>query len=134
MWEIVTDFFKKEGRESQKVKEAKVDLLLIFMYIDDSLKLEESSLIRKITKEMKWENLELPIEAYINTTIPKIREALINHSKFDSLLDSIKERLGDKKREKEALELIKKLIDIDNLKDEKEINLFQKIRDKFNLK
>ncbi len=134
MWEIVTDFFKKEGRESQKVKEAKVDLLLIFMYIDDSLKLEESSLIRKITKEMKWENLELPIEAYINTTIPKIREALINHSKFDSLLDSIKERLGDKKREKEALELIKKLIDIDNLKDEKEINLFQKIKDKFNLK
>ncbi len=72
-----------------------IDLLIWTMYADNVLTLPENERIDEVTDEMPWDSA-IPARQYLYVSIARVREALDDPEKAESLLNDISDRLGSR--------------------------------------
>ncbi len=77
---------------TQNEREAIIELLMLIMYSDKSLKLAEDEAIKEYTDNIKWES-PLSLEFYFSKVTPKIRKAVADEENMNALLEEINFRI-----------------------------------------
>ncbi|BAZ06140.1 TerB family tellurite resistance protein [Calothrix sp. NIES-3974] len=77
---------------TQNEREAIIELMLLMMYGDKNLKLAEDEIIQEYVNNTQWES-PLSLEFYLGKVTPKIRAALADQDKLNSLLQDINARI-----------------------------------------
>ncbi|MGB3639250.1 MAG: hypothetical protein WBA39_16990 [Rivularia sp. (in: cyanobacteria)] len=77
---------------TQNEREAIIELLMMIMYSDKTLKLAEDEAIKEYTSSIKWES-PLSLEFYFGKVTPKIRTALSDEGKMNAFLKDINTRI-----------------------------------------
>ena len=70
---------------TQNEREAIIELLMMVMYSDKTLKLAEDEAIKKYVSNVKWES-PLSLEFYFGKVTPKIRTAIADEGKMNAFL------------------------------------------------
>ena len=118
--------------DEQKQREAMVDLLIWTMYADNVLTLPENEKIDQVTEEMSW-NSPVPAQQYIYASIAKVREALDNSEKAESLLNDISERLQSDAVRLRTYEACRDLANVDGEMDDKELSFLNTVKTHFEI-
>ena len=77
---------------TQNEREAIIELMMMIMYSDKTLKLTEDEAIKEYTNNIKWES-PLSLEFYFGKVTPKIRRALEDKEDMNSFLEDINFRI-----------------------------------------
>ncbi|MGB6298978.1 MAG: hypothetical protein WBF90_22760 [Rivularia sp. (in: cyanobacteria)] len=77
---------------TQNEREAIIELLMLIMYSDKTIKLAEDEAIKEYTNSIKWES-PLSLEFYFGKVTPKIRKALAEQENMNALLEDINFRI-----------------------------------------
>ncbi len=77
---------------TQNEREAIIELMMMIMYSDKTLKLAEDEAIKEYTSSIKWES-PLSLEFYFSKVTPKIRKALSDKDKMNAFLEDINTRI-----------------------------------------
>ncbi|MEM6401113.1 MAG: hypothetical protein AAF757_12905 [Cyanobacteria bacterium P01_D01_bin.116] len=77
---------------TQNEREAIIELMMMVMYSDKTLKLSEDEAIKEYTNNIKWES-PLSLEFYYGKVTPKIRKALADEENMNALLEDINFRI-----------------------------------------
>ena len=77
---------------TQNAREAIIELMMMVMYSDKTLKLSEDEAIKEYTNNIKWES-PLSLEFYYGKVTPKIRKALADEENMNALLEDINFRI-----------------------------------------
>ena len=77
---------------TQNEREAIIELMMMVMYSDKTLKLTEDEAIKEYTNNIKWES-PLSLEFYFGKVTPKIRRALEDKEDMNSFLEDINFRI-----------------------------------------
>lgn len=77
---------------TQNEREAIIELLMLIMYSDKTIKLAEDEAIKEYTNSIKWES-PLSLEFYFGKVTPKIRKALTEQENMNALLEDINFRI-----------------------------------------
>ncbi|MGB3756359.1 MAG: hypothetical protein WBA07_08305 [Rivularia sp. (in: cyanobacteria)] len=77
---------------TQNEREAIIELMMLIMYSDKTLKLAEDEAIKEYTSSIKWES-PLSLEFYFGKVTPKIRKALSDEGKMNAFLKDINTRI-----------------------------------------
>ena len=97
---------------SQKEREAVVDLALWAMYVDGSLKLEETTAIYTLENEASWES-GIPLGQYVRSSLPLVRDALSDSAARERLLGGIADRLRTSRARSLAFAAAREMIGVD---------------------
>ena len=73
-------------------REAIIELMMMVMYSDKTLKLSEDEAIKEYASNIKWES-PLSLEFYFGKVTPKIRRALSDKEDMNALLEDINFRI-----------------------------------------
>ena len=93
---------KEKSEQSQK--EAIVELLIMTMYIDKSLKLEEDEAIKKYIETLQWES-HMSVEYYLGIATAKVRKAVETPEKIRSFLEDVSNRVETVELKKQVLQI-----------------------------
>ncbi len=77
---------------TQNEREAIIELMMLIMYSDKTLKLAEDEAIKEYTNNIKWES-PLSLDFYFGKVTPKIRKALSDEGKMNAFLKDINTRI-----------------------------------------
>lgn len=77
---------------TQNEREAIIELMMLIMYSDKTLKLAEDEAIKEYTSSIKWES-PLSLEFYFGKVTPKIRRALEDKESMNAFLEDIDFRI-----------------------------------------
>ena len=77
---------------TQNEREAIIELMMMIMYSDKTLKLSEDEAIKEYASNIKWES-PLSLEFYFGKVTPKIRRALSDKEDMNALLEDINFRI-----------------------------------------
>ncbi|AFY56467.1 hypothetical protein Riv7116_4027 [Rivularia sp. PCC 7116] len=77
---------------TQNEREAIIELMMMVMYSDKTLKLTEDEAIKEYASSIEWES-PLSLEFYFAKVTPKIRTALSNDEKMHVFLKDINSRI-----------------------------------------
>ncbi len=77
---------------TQNEREAIIELMMLIMYSDKTLKLAEDEAIKEYTSSIKWES-PLSLEFYFSKVTPKIRKAVADEEKMNAFLKDINTRI-----------------------------------------
>ena len=77
---------------TQNEREAIIELMMMVMYSDKTLKLSEDEAIKEYASNIKWES-PLSLEFYFGKVTPKIRRALSDKEDMNALLEDINFRI-----------------------------------------
>jgi uncharacterized tellurite resistance protein B-like protein len=77
---------------TQNEREAIVELMMLIMYSDKTLKLAEDEAIKEYTSSVKWES-PLSLEFFFGKVTPKVRRALSDKENMNALLEDINFRI-----------------------------------------
>jgi len=77
---------------TQNEREAIIELMMLVMYSDKTLKLTEDEAIKEYASNIKWES-PLSLEFYYGKVTPKIRRALAEEENMNALLEDINFRI-----------------------------------------
>lgn len=91
-------------KSEQNQKEAIVDLLIMTMYIDKSLKLEEDEAIKRYIETLQWES-PMSVEYYLGIATAKVRKALETPEKIRSFLEDVSNRVETVELKKQVLQI-----------------------------
>ena len=95
-------------KSEQNQTEAIVELLIMTMYADKSLKLEEDEAITKYIKTLQWES-PMSVEYYLGIATAKVRKALESPEKVRSFLEDISNRVETVELKKQVLQICNQL-------------------------
>ena len=98
----ISDLVSKTKFKQPQV-EAITELLIWTMYADDQIRLEENDAIDEFLRTVKWDSPLQP-EYYFGSAVAKVRNALDDSSKAESLLADIRDRLADRETMTEAVQ------------------------------
>lgn len=110
MFKNVQSFLGMIGQvDSEQIeREATIELMVITMYIDKTLKLAEDEVIKQYLGSITWESW-LPSEKFLGVAIAKVRNALLSKEKTTALLEDINSRLSNEERKSQALQACREL-------------------------
>jgi uncharacterized tellurite resistance protein B-like protein len=77
---------------TQNEREAIIELMMLIMYSDKTLKLAEDEAIKEYTSSVKWES-PLSLEFFFGKVTPKVRRALSDKENMNALLEDINFRI-----------------------------------------
>lgn len=119
---------KEKSEQSQK--EAIVDLLIMTMYIDKSLKLEEDEAIEKYIETLQWES-PMSVEYYLGIATAKVRKALETPEKIRSFVEDVGNRVETVELKKQVLQICNELAMADSEISTKEQEFLQLVAQVF---
>ncbi|MGB3652933.1 MAG: hypothetical protein WBA41_17190 [Rivularia sp. (in: cyanobacteria)] len=107
---------------TQNEREAIVELMMMVMYSDKTLKLAEDEAIKEYTNSIKWES-PLSLEFYFGKVTPKIRTALADKEKMNAFLKDVNNRINSEAVKSQVLKLCNDLAmaDAEFSSEEKEL-------------
>ena len=94
---------------NQKQREALVDLLLLGMFADGSLKVSDDQKLRSVIEEIGWESYQTP-DLYFQSAIAKARDAADTETGTRSRLKKINEGLASDDARQLALERLERFL------------------------
>jgi hypothetical protein len=97
---------------NQKQREALVDLLLLGMFADGSLKVSDDQKLRSVIEEIGWESYQTP-DLYFQSAIAKARDAMDTQTATRSRLKKINEGLASDDVRQLALERLERFLSLD---------------------
>jgi hypothetical protein len=112
---------------NQKQREALVDLLLLGMFADGSLKASDDQKLRSVIEEIGWESYQTP-DLYYQSAIAKARDAADSETGTRSRLRKINEDLASEDIRQLALERLEQFLSLEGgpaLEESKFIELAQ---------
>jgi uncharacterized tellurite resistance protein B-like protein len=115
---------------TQNEREAIVELLMMVMYSDKSLKLAEDEAIKEYASSIKWES-PLSLEFYFGKVTPKIRTALSDKEKMNAFLQDINTRIESEAVKSQVLLVCNDLAMADSEFSPEEKELVKKISQVF---
>lgn len=104
---------------AQTEREATVDLLLLAIYADNHISLDESSALEDSIEGLGWES-GTGVAMYVNTATPQVRDAQANETAQNEFLDGVAARLGSTAAREKALSLLNALFEADGTSVEEE--------------
>jgi hypothetical protein len=116
----------------QPQREALVDLLLLGMFADRSLKVSEDQKILSLIQEIGWQSYQAP-DLYFHSAIAKVRDASETDARTRYRLHKISEALGDAETRVMALNHLAKFLALDGAVDLDEANLLQAAKTEFGI-
>ena len=111
---------------SQNEREAIIELMMMTMYSDKTLKLSEDEVIQEYTSSIKWES-PLSLDFYFAKITPKIRAALVDKEKMNTFLQEINNRIETEAIKSQVLKLCNDLAMADEEFSVEEKELLEKI-------
>jgi uncharacterized tellurite resistance protein B-like protein len=115
---------------SQPQREATLDLLLLGIYADSTIRLSENERIYDLLSPFGWESYQDARE-YSQTATSRVRGALENEDALTVFLAGISTRLNDEGVKKLALALLARVIESDDSATESEADFFQRSKTAF---
>ncbi len=117
---------------SREEREALTDLLLLGMYVDGKLSLEETDLLDKEIRDLSAET-DSDWDIYVSKAIHTVRSVEGKHEEQHQLLQDIRERLGDFEKRHAAARQLELLLEADGKVPEEdtfldEVNALFRIR------
>lgn len=97
---------------NQKQREALVDLLLLGMFADGSLKVSDDQKLRSVIEEIGWESYQTP-DLYFQSAIAKARDAADTEAGTRARLRRINEGLASDDVRELALERLERFLSLD---------------------
>ncbi|MBW4672091.1 MAG: TerB family tellurite resistance protein [Cyanomargarita calcarea GSE-NOS-MK-12-04C] len=101
---------RNETKQSER--EASIDLMIMTMYIDKSLKIAEDETINEYAKNLLWES-PISLEKYLGVATAKVRNVLGDAEKTNAFLEDVKSRISTQEMKKEVFEACKNLAHAD---------------------
>ena len=117
---------------TQNEREAIIELMMMTMYSDKTLKLAEDEIIKEYTSNIKWES-PLSLEFYFGKVTPKIRTALENKEKINAFLQDINARIESEAVKSQVLKLCNDLAMADSEFSVEEKELLENISQVFQI-
>lgn len=91
--------------ESQQIeREAIIELMLMTMYIDKSLKLSEDEVLNKYLSGISWES-PFSIQQFLGLATAKVRNALADKDKMKAFLEDINSKFTSSTIKQQAFEI-----------------------------
>jgi uncharacterized tellurite resistance protein B-like protein len=115
---------------TQPQREATLDLLLLGIYADGAIRLNENERVYDLLSPFGWESFQDARE-YSQTAISRARGALENEETLGLFLADISARLVDEDVKNLALALLARLIEADNAATESEADFYQRAKTAF---
>ena len=115
---------------SQPQREATLDLLLLGIYADNTIRLSENERIYDLLSPFGWESYQDARE-YSQTATSRARGALESEDALTVFLAGISARLNDEGVKKLALALLARVIESDDSATESEADFFQRAKTAF---
>jgi uncharacterized tellurite resistance protein B-like protein len=103
-------------RMTQKQREALVDLLLLGMFADGSLKVSEDQKLLSVIGEVGWQSYQTP-DLYLQSAIAKAREASDSEGATRRRLEKISENLASAETRQQALTYLTQFLGVDGAVD-----------------
>jgi hypothetical protein len=97
---------------NQKQREALVDLLLLGMFADGSLKVSDDQKLLSVIEEIGWESYQTP-DLYFQSAIAKARDAADTESGTLARLKKIRDSLASDEIRQQAIERLEKFLSLD---------------------
>jgi Tellurite resistance protein TerB len=116
----------------QVEREATLELMVMTMYIDKSLKLAEDEVINQYLSSITWESW-LPSNKFLGVAIAKVRNALGSKEKTIALLEDINSRLSDEERKSKALQACRELAIADGELSQEEKDFLETVTQVFQI-
>lgn len=91
-------------KSEQSQKEAIVELLIMTMYADKTLKIEEDEAIKSYIETLEWKS-PMSVEYYLGIAIAKVRKALESPEKIHCFLEDISDRVKTVELKKQVLQI-----------------------------
>ena len=101
---------------TQKQREALVDLLLLGMFADGSLKVSEDQKLLSVIREVGWQSYQTP-DLYLQSAIAKAREASDTEDATRRRLEKISENLVTAETRQQALTYLTQFLGVDGAVD-----------------
>ena len=101
---------------TQKQREALVDLLLLGMFADGSLKVSEDQKLLSVIGEVGWQSYQTP-DLYLQSAIAKAREASDTEDATRRRLEKISENLATAETRQQALTYLTQFLGVDGAVD-----------------
>jgi hypothetical protein len=117
-------------RLAQPQREATLDLLLLGIYADNTVRLSENERVYDLLSPYGWESYQDARE-YSQTATSRARGASESEDALSVFLAGISARLNDDDVKKLALALLAQLIESDNAATESEADFYQKAKTAF---
>ena len=102
---------------SQQEKETIIDILLVLMYSDNKIKLDEQQFLDKAPNILGWES-KIDAKFYIDRSIGNIRRLAPNE--IENFLESATSKLKSKEAKEKAIKFAKQICEIDGEIDYRE--------------
>lgn len=96
------------SKSEQTQTEAIIELLIMTMYADKSLTLEEDEAITKYIKTLQWKS-PMSVEYYLGIATAKVRKAFESPEKVRSFLEDISNRLETVELKTQVLQICNQL-------------------------
>jgi uncharacterized tellurite resistance protein B-like protein len=116
----------------QVEREATLELMVMTMYIDKSLKLAEDEAINEYLSNITWESW-LPSNKFLGVAIAKVRNALGSKEKTIALLENINSKLSDEERKSKALQACHELAIADGELSQEEKDFLETVAQVFQI-
>jgi hypothetical protein len=97
---------------NQKQREALVDLLLLGMFADGSLKVSDDQKLLSVIEEIGWESYQTP-DLYFQSAIAKARDAADTEPGTVARLKKIRDSLASDEIRQQAIERLEKFLSLD---------------------
>jgi len=97
---------------NQKQREALVDLLLLGMFADGSLKVSDDQKLLSVIEEIGWESYQTP-DLYFQSAIAKARDAADTEAGTLARLKKIHDSLASDEIRQQAIERLEKFLRLD---------------------
>ena len=97
---------------NQKQREALVDLLLLGMFADGSLKVSDDQKLRLVIEEIGWESYQTP-DLYFQSAIAKARDAVDTEARTLARLKKINDGLASDDIRQQAVERLEKFLSLE---------------------
>jgi len=115
---------------TQPQREATLDLLLLGIYADGAIRLNENERVYGLLSSYGWESFQDPRE-YSQTAVSRVRGALETTDTLGIFLAGISSRLANDDVKNLALALLARLIEADNVATESEADFYQTAKTAF---
>jgi len=97
---------------AQSEREAIVDLLLLAIYADNHISLDENQVLEDGLSDLGWDS-GTSVSMYVNTANTKARNALSDETSHAEFMDSVTTRLNSATSKEKALGLLTELFEAD---------------------
>ena len=118
--------FLAEHPIDQPEREAVVTLMLVTMYADKKLTLEENATLRRYEKLIKWDS-GISLSHFFSNTIATVRSAMRDEAKLAALLNDAFTRIRSEAIRRLTIKACNDMVSADFKRDPHEVTLLKRI-------